>query len=59
MVLMEPESTKGSKPKFDNDEFGITRVRYIEVQLRYRFELNLLPLEFWSNQPKSLYNNLT
>ena len=25
----------GPKPKFDNDEFGITRVRYIEVQLCY------------------------
>ena len=29
---VDKEFIYSPKPKFDNDEFGITRVRYIEVQ---------------------------
>ena len=43
---IDKELIFGRKPKFDCDEFGITRVRYIEVQLYYCFKLNLFPLEF-------------
>ena len=50
----DEELIYGPKPKFDNDEFGIPRVRYIEFELYYWFKLNLFPHEFWSNQPKSL-----
>ena len=32
---LSKELIYGPKPKFDNDEFGITRVHYIELQLCY------------------------
>ena len=36
---VDKELIYGPKLKFDNDEFGITRVRYIEVQLCSWFDL--------------------